>query len=316
MLNCPNCRLETDIKYKNVFDHRFGIPGYWHICSCKNCGWCSTLPMPSETILQELYKDHYNFSGDESSTYARIRKMFFISFYSLWLRIDGDVSFFLEKGRNRTLLDVGCNEGRTLKIYSDNGFLVHGIEANPVAGKSAKKKGFQVFIGDLTSFKSPQKHDVVVLSNVLEHISNPRPVLNKIFQILSDEGELWISLPNRNSMFRKLFKKHWINWHVPFHYFHFDLNTLKDLLSSQGFTIFHYKTVSPSLWISLSLLSLLFSKPSQKNKFMRNPIIVGIMSLTIRFFSPILLFIINKSLNGDCIVAKFKKCNENSIPCT
>ena len=45
------------------------------------------------------------------------------------LILEGDFSFHRPKGTGR-LVDIGCNEGRGLKIYSRNGFQAEGLELN------------------------------------------------------------------------------------------------------------------------------------------------------------------------------------------
>lgn len=106
---------------QNVFDTRFGIEKVWDIGRCTNCGIEQTIPLPSPGELKKLYEEYYNFGGEKGTIYTRLRACFFSSvFYRVWLAIDGDISFHSIKGSGR-LLDIGCNEGRGLRIYRANG---------------------------------------------------------------------------------------------------------------------------------------------------------------------------------------------------
>ena len=124
-------------------DDRFGAPGAYAILQCTNCGLEQTWPRPAEGELKELYEKFYNAGIKPDSAYRGLRERFFTSgLYRLWLGWDGDMSFHGRRGAGR-LLDVGCNEGRGLSLYADNGFQVEGLELNEQAAALARQRGFQ-----------------------------------------------------------------------------------------------------------------------------------------------------------------------------
>lgn len=187
-------------------------------------------PCPSVDELKQLYETYYNFGGSQKGIYNKLRKIFLESvFYRMWMAIDGDICFHSRRGQGR-LLDIGCNEGRGLQIYRQNGFTAEGLEMNERAASEARKRGFRVFTDSLESFQPEQLYDVAVLSQVLEHSVNPKEMLIHAARILKPEGQVWISCPNIQSWQRHLFGRYWINWHVPFHITFFSIATLKTLL--------------------------------------------------------------------------------------
>src|SRR5262249_50070742 len=141
-----------------------------------------------------------------------------------------------ERGQGR-LLDVGCNEGRGLVLYRRNGFKPEGLELNSRAAETARRRGFMVYESDIEQLQPSLPFDRVVMSNVLEHALDPRAMLAAAHRLLVPGGELWISLPNRESWLRGAFGRSWINWHVPFHLVHFDRVTLGRLLRDSGFSV-------------------------------------------------------------------------------
>jgi len=101
-----------------------------------------------------------------------------------------------EKGN---ILDVGCGDGRLTKIILKKNKEVKGCDIEEPNGK----EGFNYFILDLDSeFKINEKFEVVIFSDVLEHLKNPKNVLEKFAKI---SKRMIISLPNNDFLLYKLF---------------------------------------------------------------------------------------------------------------
>ncbi len=228
--------------------------------------------------------------------------------YRAWVWLDGDISFVLRSGRGRRLLDVGCNEGRNLQLYEQRGFRPEGVETNPVAAARAKERGCVVHIGDLASIGTEDADfDVVVLSNVLEHVIDPSAMLVGVLQRLAPGGEIWISCPNAESTGRRLFGRSWINWHPPFHLTHFTAGTLRSLLEKSGFEIVETKTLTPALWIAQSVAAACWGKPGAPTLQMRKPAIMAPLMLSIRGLLFPLLWFQNRKGSGDCLVVTARR---------
>jgi len=219
--NCLLCGRAGSVRLQGLFDDRFGAPGVYDVIGCSGCGLGWTWPRPTEAELKRLYEGFYNAGVEPGGAYQGLRERFLASaFNRLWLRWDGDLTFHLRRGRGR-LLDLGCNEGRGLSLYAANGFAAEGLEINEKAAALARKRGFRVFTGPLEDFTPAEPYEVVVLSNVLEHARDPLSMLAQVRRLLRPGGEVWISLPNADSFWRRVFGRSWVNWHVPFHLWHF-----------------------------------------------------------------------------------------------
>jgi 2-polyprenyl-3-methyl-5-hydroxy-6-metoxy-1,4-benzoquinol methylase len=304
---CLICGSKTEITVKNVFDTRFGIKGFYAVGKCSSCGLEQLFPRPDNDQLKKFYEGHYNFQGADSPKYRQRRQIFLSSFlYSFWMFIDGDIAFYRVKGRGR-LLDVGCNEGRGLAVYQKNGFTAEGLEINPVAARAARSLGFKVHADSLDSFQTSETYDIVVLTNVLEHSLAPADMLASIREQLKPGGQVWISCPNSQSWYRKLFGRHWINWHPPFHVSHFSQETLTQVLEETGFEVVSLKNETPALWVTQSFIAQLFARQGRITQQMRSFWLVGItMFLTRLLFSPV-LWLGNRVKRGDCLVVKANK---------
>ncbi len=310
--NCLLCGRATLVTLADVRDTRFGIEGRWSIRRCRRCGLEQTDPVPTLDELIDLYERHYNYAGERDTSYTRLRDWFLMSpFYQLMLKLDGDISFHAETGLGR-LLDVGCNEGRGLILYARNGFAAEGLELNPAAAAAARERGFVVHEEEIESFEPKSPYDRVVLSNVLEHVLDPRAMLSQVRRILRPGGQVWISLPNNRSWLKRLFGRSWINWHVPFHITHFSQPCLRRLLIETGFVVLSERQATPALWVARSAIAWAFAgkAPGAARglpRLQRDPLLVGVLMGLARFVLFPALWFGNLFGRGDCLVVKARR---------
>jgi len=300
---CILCESALEFTIGGLTDTRFGTPGSYEVHRCIRCGLEQTFPVPSLPELKKLYETQYNFGGETGALYSRMRERFlFSSLYRLWCRLDGDISFHLRNGSGR-LLDIGCNEGRGLRIYTSNGFQAEGLELNETAAALARKVGFEVHTCLLEEFDPAVSYEFAVLSNVLEHSPDPRQMLRDVRRILARGGQVWISCPNSQSWLRTIFSRSWINWHVPFHIFHFSPKALRQFLAEAGFAQIEVSQITPALWVAESFITFLFAKEGKKNRQLRNPFLTAFLILLARIVLFPALWLGNRRGRGDCLLA-------------
>jgi SAM-dependent methyltransferase len=299
---CIVCTSPLDESVRELFDTRFGIDGRYEARHCSRCGLEQLFPIPAPLQIKQLYESYYNFGGERGTLYMTLREWFFSSvLYRLWVRLDGDISFHTLRGRGR-LLDIGCNEGRGLSIYTRNGFQVEGLELNEKAAAIARERGFSVSTDVLDDFIPAIPYDVAVLSNVLEHSLDPKAMLLSVRRVLKPGGQVWISCPNSRSWLRSLFGPSWINWHVPFHVVHFSSQSLPHLLTDTGFTQAQIRQITPALWVASSLIARAFARRGRPTRQLRNPWLVFSLVLAARAVLFPLLYVGNRLGRGDCLV--------------
>ena len=301
---CLICGGPLKLILTDLEDNRLGCPGSWQIRQCVHCGFEQTSPLPDQAQLTRLYEEHYNFGGQTDTLYTRLRERFLLSsIYRLWTRIDGDVGFHSRPGHGR-LLDVGCNEGRSLRIFARNGFdQLEGLEVNENAAAVARRAGFAVYTCLIEDFSPANLYDVAILSNVLEHSLDPRKMLMDVRRVLKPGGQVWISLPNNQSWLRHAFGRSWINWHAPFHVSHFSAGTLSKLLDETGFNQTQVQQISPALWVAQSMIAHLFAKQGTKTWQLRNPFLTLLFMALARFVVFPKLWLENRRGRGDCLLA-------------
>ena len=100
-----------------------------------------------------------------------------------------------------TILELGCGHGEVLEVIYDPNIKLVGIDINPssiVLTKERFKSRNNVTIleGDIRKLPYPdESFDVVVCSEVLEHIPNPIEVLTEIKRVLKRHGTFISTVP-------------------------------------------------------------------------------------------------------------------------
>ena len=106
--------------------------------------------------------------------------------------------------KGKRVLEIGCAEAGLLKFYNDNGAMCSGLELSDTRFNNAmllndkdKLHLFQANICDPSSYKNhiKQNYDLIIIRDVIEHISNKETALSNMFSILKPGGKLFISYP-------------------------------------------------------------------------------------------------------------------------
>lgn len=97
--------------------------------------------------------------------------------------------------KNSAVLDIGCGSAPIGKVLKDEGFTeLTAIEIDQEAIQNAAPIYGRV-VKDLSELKG-EKFDVILLLDVIEHLSDPNTFLDKVTLLLKPGGTLLISVPN------------------------------------------------------------------------------------------------------------------------
>jgi len=143
------------------------------------------------------------------------------------------------------LLDVGCSTGRLIYHLKNIGWQVTGIEVDPFAADIAKKNNLDVRTGELKEGQyQKSSFDVILMGDVIEHVRSPRQLLTLSYDLLREDGVLFINTPNAQSGFAisslllsKLLNFPWPHSEAPYHLYEFTPKTLLQILSSIDYEI-------------------------------------------------------------------------------
>lgn len=211
------------------------------VIECKKCQFKHIIPIPTENELEEVYEDQYY--SDEKPLYIE-RMNEDLTWWNL--TYDDRYEFFeKELGKeSRSILDVGSGPGLFLKRGQERKWEVTGIEPSKQAyDYSSKSLGMNIhnyFLNHETK-NNTGSFDVIHMSEVLEHISNPVNMLEICHEKLNKDGLICIVVPNDYNPLQILLGEacDYESWWVapPHHINYFNFNSLSKLLENTGFDI-------------------------------------------------------------------------------
>jgi len=100
------------------------------------------------------------------------------------------------------VLDVGCGSGvHGAELKQIHGHRVVGVDLSEESIHKAKARLAEAYVADVTKpelypFFGRRKFDVILFSDILEHLYDPAGVLTRHYQLLAPGGQVLISLPN------------------------------------------------------------------------------------------------------------------------
>ena len=170
-------------------------------------------------------------------------------------------------GKDRDVLDIGSGSGTSLLEIEKVGSRGFGVEPDPNAQKIAKQLMLDVFEGFITDNPFPEKKfDYITGSQVIEHEPDPLRFLKSAKKKLKNGGQIILSFPNFDSVYRKIFGRRWLNWHIPYHINFFTGSSFEKLAKNAGLKIIKRRAITPNVWTLMQIRSLLISaKEGQKN---------------------------------------------------
>ena len=140
--------------------------------------------------------------------------------------------------KNKTILEVGCGNGEFLKQFSDKNTLIcyePSPESKQVSGDVVSVIN-EYFVPEVSIHKD-LKPSLIIMRQVLEHVTDPMKFLKTFFSMLSDNKSeiklLYLEVPSNNKTIEK-------NRFSDFYYDHasyFSISSLSYALHSAGFFI-------------------------------------------------------------------------------
>jgi SAM-dependent methyltransferase len=101
-----------------------------------------------------------------------------------------------------TLFEIGIGACECLLAAREIGLDAFGIDVIDKHVQMARERfGLNAQTADFIEYQSDKKFDIIIMGDVLEHVSDPVLAVNKAHDLLDDDGALWISTPNFESAF-------------------------------------------------------------------------------------------------------------------
>ena len=195
------------------------------IVGCPVCGHMQLDRLPGGAELDAAYETAASDAYVEEEAGQRH------SFASVLERIERHAE------RRGAILDVGCWLGFLLAEAGDRGWReCVGIEPSLFASEYARGRlGLDVRTEELFTAELPQAHfDVIVMSDVLEHLTRANEALDRARALLRPGGLLVLALPDAGSRVARLLGRRW--WSViPTHIHYFTRESAATMVARHGF---------------------------------------------------------------------------------
>ena len=151
-------------------------------------------------------------------------------------------------GKNKAVLEIGTSTGYMSKILKERGNQIIGVEIDPEAAEIASQYCELMIIGDvevidLDEYLKDALFDVIILTDIIEHLVWPAKTLEKLKKYLKEDGYLVVSIPNIChgdiilSLMNSNFKYSQMGLLDTTHLRFFGVNNIYDFFSKCGFTV-------------------------------------------------------------------------------
>lgn len=167
---------------------------------CDECTFVFLSPRLTEEEYREFYRDSYQKDRHKVTNYkeaiARLKRKGSVERRRKYL---SDIGPYLsQKAR---VLEIGSSWGALLKLIHDTYRAdVTGIEISKLASDVAKKYyGIPTFHQTFDEYNRKNHEgafDVIIMNHVLEHILNPEQTLLNVKNLLTENGVLFVAVPN------------------------------------------------------------------------------------------------------------------------
>ena len=251
--HCPVCNSTEIDPLLTVKDHSVSKEEFV-VWQCRQCTLRFTQDVPDENSIGRYYQspDYISHSntgkGLLNQLYQRVRK------FTLQQKANLIIANTKEKGR---IVDIGAGIGAFLSVMQQKGWETKGIEPD----EGARKNALQLFGIKLeepsTLYGLPQGHyDAITLWHVLEHVHSLHSYMERLRNLLSQQGKIFIAVPNYTSVDSEAYRNYWAAYDVPRHLYHFSPLSIKKLVEQHGLRLLAKKP----MWFDAFYISLLSSK--------------------------------------------------------
>ncbi len=203
----------------------------WLLARCDNCGVCYPDPFPAEDEIRSFYATGADSNQWEIEHYVAIpegKVAGWADFADRLTRLNG--------GPGRAL-EVGCAAGHLLAALAALGWEVMGIEIAPKFTRELAARGLPHVEGTVQDLE--ERHgtfDVIVMIDVLEHLTDPVRELQVLGERLTDRGRLVVATCDVGSLAARWYRTRWRQYVVS-HTFYWTAASLRAACARAGLRV-------------------------------------------------------------------------------
>jgi len=223
------------------------------------CAECKTLflhPQPLNDLKSIYPSNYYSFVRQKRNLVIRIKEWLDKKNFKKVLRkIDGSTI---------TVLDVGGGTGWLCSVIKQCDTRVVStqiVDIDSNAKELARQQGHEFFEGTLEEFTTTEKYDLILMLNLIEHVSSPLEVLKKVSHLLNPNGLVVVKTPNVLCWEARLFRtSYWGGLHCPRHWVLFSEKSFRRTLQNVSLEVTDLTYTQGAPFWAFSIIVLLYKK--------------------------------------------------------
>lgn len=160
---------------------------------CRKCGLVQTNPRLTDKSAGYFYGDYYRkLYGLEQNKDSRFNNQY-QNAEKIYEYINSSIE---EELSNLSIFEVGCGYGGLLWYFKERGCKkVQGCEIDGDAAEYAKARGLDVIETDIANSTLDYDPDIIIFDDVLEHLVEPKNVIEYVSNIQDNGSYVYIELP-------------------------------------------------------------------------------------------------------------------------
>lgn len=221
---CPLCNKARPGKFE-------ATPNY-HLSKCHSCQMVWD-PRPPKNLIAQ-YQESYFVNDNPKGGYAN----YFEGVQNNDKTFKHRLKKIAQRVHNKSnLLDVGAALGDFLFAARKLGWKnLTGVEISSYGCQFAKSRKLKVYQGTLENLPVTKQFSVITSQDVIEHVTDPIPELERIYKRLRPGGLLMIVTPDITSWWSKVLSRYWYHYKPGEHVVYFSTTTMHQALTQTGFT--------------------------------------------------------------------------------
>ncbi len=279
--SCPLCKNETNNSFytKSKDYEYYTSQEEYEFYNCGNCTLIFIHPIPEDKLNLIYPTNYYSFVDKPKGIVEKVKEYLD---KRLFKKLLSEI-----KSEKISALDIGGGNGWLLKLAKDADSRIdftQVVDLDANAKKIAEENGHHYFEGRIEDFETTKKFNFIILLNLIEHVAAPQTILQKVEQLLSDDGIILIKTPNTDSLDAVLFKNsYWGGLHCPRHWALFNNKSFNHLLNTTKLKIHQKKYTQGAPFWAYSVMHFLNNKKiirlSKESPMIYHPLFAPISAL-------------------------------------
>lgn len=211
------------------------------VIACNECGFSHVYPLPSTEAVNQFYETQF-YQEEKPDYFENAKRDETWHQWHFKRKLSLIDPHLKETGLEKSLLDIGSGPGIFLRFLLDRKWQALGVEPSPAAVKFTQEQGCDVVcscLDDALVDRFQNEYSVLHLANVLEHVIDPKAVLERCYKLLPERGLLYLQVPNDYNQLQQTAQQTTVIdswWVAPKHHInYFNFESLANLATSCGF---------------------------------------------------------------------------------